>query len=156
MWQQLVQNQMSVLQQKIAAQQQPLLEGSDVVASAAGGHSSAAETTALLLDGKAMDAERRGASGNADNTDQAPAKEEYQANVVVLGGQEKDAGVEGQPQGVGTEFNTEDEGSEGEAAVQVGHDTACNPSATITPLSPASSLVAKWAEKRRKTIGGAD
>ena len=152
MWQQLVQNQMSVLQQKIAAQQQSLHADSEVLSSDADGHSSVADTTAPLLDGKAMETERRDALGIADNKDQAPANENDEANVVVLVGQNKDADVGGQPQGVGTE----DVGSERESAVEVGHDTACTPSATMTPLSPASSLVAKWAEKRRKTIGGAD
>ena len=177
MWQQLVQNQMAVLQQKIAAQaaQQPSIDP-------LGGHALPANDEELenemsgeseICSGK--DTQQQQEEGGRDAKENCAEKLEIVVDVKPSVIEEDDELVEGGSDSVDAEQTTGDgmeaaqsaqeeelgakevdrEGEQGEEEqVEEEHNPKSPTSAPPNSMSPASALVAKWAS-RRKTIGGA-
>ena len=167
MWQQLVQNQMAALQQKIAAQSQQQQQQQQT----GDGGSQTAEANSEQVNGK--DKGQQGATASsaapvAKGLDPLPlsSKDEQGEEDAQDFKQRDGATPHGTISAADTDYTeiectvardagdaqgTIPETSEEEA--NAGGEEQRSPPA-LQPMSPASNLVAKWASKRRRTLGG--
>jgi hypothetical protein len=168
MWQQLVQNQMAALQQKIAAQSQQQQQQQQT----GDGGSQTAEANSELVNGK--DKSQQGAKASsaapvANGLDPQPLSSKD--NLVEEDSQDFKQRNGATPQGTMSAADTDyteiectvvagDAGDAqgtiletSEEEANAGEDEQRWPP-EVQPMSPASNLVAKWASKRRRTLGG--
>lgn len=145
MWQQLVQNQMAALQQKIAAQQQR--QTIDCGAQDKGDAGASAETAIGAAVASGQDPLRCHLSGEDEQVEEEAQGVEQRDDVAPQSAASYAAvkcGEAGDAQGTSPRTSEEESNTGEEEHLPT----------VAQPLSPASSLVAKWASKRRRTIGG--